>query len=309
QSIIQGLRKYARPQGEGEVEVHLSQAIAQACERLRRRGSPLPSIHSPEIAPLVSCGRSAMVRVIEQILDNALRAGASRVQVSAQVDAGGKEVEIILANDGSTPSEEHIRDAMRPFRSHHGGAGLGLAVAQSLLGDYRGKIHLEVGPDGRGAAVRMILPLWSVNAAQRARDIASSDELTPPGSLAQLGHVLLIIEDDPLVAELLASCAEATGWVARQATSLAEARAALALGRIGGMVVDVRVGKEDGIAFAREHLQAHPAMAPRVMIMSGDIDQPQVHGLLADWDCRSMSKPFHLDQLRLILQEWLKGDA
>lgn len=104
---------------------------------------------------------SQLARVVRNVLANAVRHAASRVEVSLGEDAS---VELLVDDDGpGIPSEDRQRvferfvrlDESRTQRS--GGTGLGLSIAADIVSAHGGTIEIDEAPIG-GARVRVTLP-------------------------------------------------------------------------------------------------------------------------------------------------------
>lgn len=95
---------------------------------------------------------AAIGRVLRNVLDNAIRFG-TRVEVGV-VD-GADAAEITVVDDGPGFDAEFVPRAFERFsqaddaRSGHGGAGLGLAIAQTLVAAHGGTVTAAPGPGGR----------------------------------------------------------------------------------------------------------------------------------------------------------------
>ena len=102
-------------------------------------------------------------RVLANLLDNAVRHAAHRVEVTAAVQ--GSEVVVIVADDGAGIGEGDREQVFERFtrlddaRSRDsGGAGLGLAIVRDLVRRHGGTVTLGDGP-GSGLQVEVRLPL------------------------------------------------------------------------------------------------------------------------------------------------------
>jgi two-component system OmpR family sensor kinase len=104
----------------------------------------------------------ALGRVLRNLLDNAVRHSpdGSEVRVSARSDAG--RVVVDVSDDGPGFDVDFVPRALERFsqadssRSRQGGAGLGLAIAQTLISAHGGRVDVFPGPGGR---VTFDLPL------------------------------------------------------------------------------------------------------------------------------------------------------
>jgi hypothetical protein len=106
--------------------------------------------------------------VFLNLMENAVKFNepGGTVAVTAREDAARLEVQV--SNSHGTIPPEHIENLLQPFtqgdmgpRRRAGGLGLGLAVAQAVLGAHGGELHLDVG-GGQGTTVRVRLPLAPV---------------------------------------------------------------------------------------------------------------------------------------------------
>ena len=101
-----------------------------------------------------------MRRVLRNLIDNALNYG-TRARVSLS-DEGGRAV-IRVADDGPGIPSDRIPEMLEPFaraeesRSREtGGAGLGLAIAKTIVTQQGGKLSLYNAPEG-GLVAQVVL--------------------------------------------------------------------------------------------------------------------------------------------------------
>lgn len=115
---------------------------------------------------------TALGRVLRNLLDNAVRHAADSGSVRIEVESsgprrgGGPDVAIVIVDDGPGFDPDFVPRAFERFsqadvaRSRNGGAGLGLAIAQTLVEAHGGTVSIEAGPGGR---VRVVLPRVAAN--------------------------------------------------------------------------------------------------------------------------------------------------
>ncbi len=103
-----------------------------------------------------------VARILSHLLDNAARHAKTRAAVT--VRTAGETVEVMVDDDGAgIPAEDHERVFRRFIRLDEarnrdsGGAGLGLAVARSLVESSSGSITAGASPLG-GARIRIVWP-------------------------------------------------------------------------------------------------------------------------------------------------------
>jgi signal transduction histidine kinase len=103
---------------------------------------------------------SQLVRLVRNLLDNAVRHAATRVTVA--LVEGDHSALLSVANDGpSIPVDDRQRIFERFARlddaraDHSGGTGLGLAIVHEIVEHHHGTIEVVDGP---GACFRVVLP-------------------------------------------------------------------------------------------------------------------------------------------------------
>lgn len=106
----------------------------------------------------VDADRDQLFRVLANLARNSVEAGASRVDVSADVDDGC--VRIVVGDDGPGLPEKARENLFQPFvgSARPGGTGLGLAIAREIMRAHGGDISLVESSEG-GTTFRLELPV------------------------------------------------------------------------------------------------------------------------------------------------------
>jgi signal transduction histidine kinase len=105
----------------------------------------------------------ALIRALSHVLDNAVEATENSDRPRWKLTATrSRDKAIILIKDyGAGIEDEHMSKIFYPFfTTKQGRMGMGLAIAQKLLGNMGGKIEVE-STYGNGTEAKMILPLFS----------------------------------------------------------------------------------------------------------------------------------------------------
>jgi two-component system sensor histidine kinase KdpD len=118
----------------------------------------------PEWLPPAECDRAMVVRVLKQLLGNALKYSpdGSPLAVSAEFTGSAIVVDVVDSGPGVDASErdrifeKHYRG--RAARSHTRGTGLGLASARLIMQAQGGEVWMTSPPRG-GAAFHLSLPV------------------------------------------------------------------------------------------------------------------------------------------------------
>ena len=114
----------------------------------------------------VRADREQLFRVLANLGQNAMEAGAKSVAVSARLD--NKQIDILVEDDGPGLPPRARERLFQPFAgsARPGGTGLGLAIARDLMRAHGGDIQLERST-GEGSCFRLILPLIEAGGSGR----------------------------------------------------------------------------------------------------------------------------------------------
>jgi two-component system phosphate regulon sensor histidine kinase PhoR len=153
-----------------EHQVDLGPIVRQVADGLqtlaRDRGVEVRIALPPE--PLFARGdRDELIRVFENLVENALKYGAAgkRVDIALVREAGDNEATVAVRDYGPGIAPEHLpRLTERFYRVDvtesraQGGTGLGLALVKHILHRHRGRLTIDSAP-GKGATFTVRLPL------------------------------------------------------------------------------------------------------------------------------------------------------
>ena len=118
-------------------------------------------------SPIVRGDRDELLRVVENLLENAIKYGGEggRVEVGLGPTSDGRGVELTVRDHGPGIPAEHLpRLTERFYRvdaatsRSQGGTGLGLAIVKHIVGRHRGRLAIE-SEVGSGTRVIVWLPV------------------------------------------------------------------------------------------------------------------------------------------------------
>jgi len=142
-------------------DVDLDDLVEAEAQRLRRETSLEVDT---DLTPTRAVGdATALSRVLRNLLDNAERHAASRVEVAVQ--PWGDHAVVTAADDGPgipLPDRDRVFDRfvrLDPDRARSGGgAGLGLAIVREIVAAHHGSVAIDDRPSG-GTRVTVQLPV------------------------------------------------------------------------------------------------------------------------------------------------------
>ncbi len=97
-----------------------------------------------------------LMRVFQNLLKNAIEAGAKKVDVSFA--RAGDTIEVTITDNGSGMTSDSVKRALRGgFTSKQSGTGLGLSICRHLLGTHGASFEMT-STVGTGTTVRCVFP-------------------------------------------------------------------------------------------------------------------------------------------------------
>ncbi len=122
---------------------------------------------------LVRGDHDELVRVAENLIENAIKYGASNNPVEVSVSRRGRDAVLLVRDHGPGIAPEHLpRLTERFYRVDvgesraKGGTGLGLAIVKHILARHRGRLGIDSAP-GQGATFSAAVPLEDGDARER----------------------------------------------------------------------------------------------------------------------------------------------
>jgi signal transduction histidine kinase len=172
------------------------------------------------------------------------------------------------------------------------GTGLGLSVAYALMREHGGRLRVT-SPATGGASFVMELPAAARSAtAELPVSAGRSSAPAPPQPLT--GTRVLVIEDEPALASAVVEALVEEGCVVDRAGDGAEGLARVADASYDAVICDLKMPRVDGMQFYRAMAAAMPALARRVIFVTGDVVGTEAERFLDETACRWLSKPFRL---------------
>ena len=151
------LSAHVRPDTSVDI-VSIIRQVADGLEPLARERQVVVDIDLPETPVSIAGDREELLRLFENLIENALKYGASggKVMVSLTSAASGEgtpEVRVLVRDFGPGIAPEHLpRLTERFYRVDvgdsraQGGTGLGLSLVKHILNRHRGRLLIESVP-------------------------------------------------------------------------------------------------------------------------------------------------------------------
>jgi PAS domain S-box-containing protein len=283
----------ARPPRRGPVELGdvVMGALDLAAYGLRSADVAV-AVDVPATLPPVQGDADQLHQVAVNLVVNAQQALLARAaprELTIRVWAEGGEAVLEVRDNGPGMAAEVAKRAFEPFfttKPQGVGTGVGLSVCDGIVAAHGGRIELDTA-EGAGAAFRVRLPL-----AEGAAEPAPA----PKAPRARGGRVL-VVDDEPEIAALLAERLGAEGLTVATASGGRRALAALEAGPVDAVVTDLRMPDMDGAALLAEIARRWPRLGGRLLVITGDALGADPGGRLRDAGWPVFEKPLDLDAL------------
>jgi two-component system NtrC family sensor kinase len=178
------------------------------------------------------------------------------------------------------------------------GTGLGLTVAYAIVQEHGGRIRVDSPPAG-GAAFVIELPVMI------AEPPAKPARPSLPSMEAVRGASVLLVEDERALALAVGEALTDVGLKVEHAGDGEEALARVRQTSYDVIVCDLKMPRVDGMMLYRAMAAATPALARRVIFVTGDVAGTDAERFLDETGCRWLAKPFRLGDLLRAVRETL----
>jgi PAS domain S-box-containing protein len=307
--IVRNLLTFARKRHSTRTMVDMNQVVRETLA-LRAYEERVTNIHVINALaaglPPVFADAYQLQQVLLNLVMNAEQAmlaanGRGTLVVRTWHDASRESVVLEVNDDGPGVPEEVRSKIFDPFfttKEVGKGTGLGLAVSYAIVQEHGGRIWVDSGDQG-GASFFVELPVGE--AAQRPPQPTAATAPAPKPA----GRAVLVVEDEAALAAAVAEGFTDAGFVVDRAGDGEEGLARIARRPYDLVVCDLKMPRVDGIQFYRAAASANPALARRIIFVTGDVAGTDAERFLEETGCRWLAKPFRLADLLRAAREVL----
>src|SRR5688500_8881568 len=309
--IVRNLLTFARKRQTTRAMVDLNQVVRETLA-LRAYEQKVSNIQVVEALatglPEVFVDGHQIKQVLLNLIINAEQAclganGRGTIVVRTMHDADRGSAVLEVNDDGPGIPEDRQGKVFDPFfttKEVGQGTGLGLTVAYAIAREHGGRIWLESktasakNPGGKtGTSFFVELPI----SGQHLNPPAARAAQQPISLEAFKGLRVLVVEDEPALAQAVSEALVDAGFNVDRASDGEEGLTRLTEANYDLIVCDLKMPRIDGMQFYRAMAAATPALARRVIFVTGDVAGTDAERFLEETGCRWLSKPFRLGDL------------
>jgi PAS domain S-box-containing protein len=299
-------RQQTPEQGSVDVNVLVGNALELMGYTLRTAGVEIIEKRGEEL-PLVWGDADQLHQVVANLLVNAQQAMMDtpeprRLTISTAFDAAVDMVTLTLDDTGpGVPPDLRARifDPFFTTKPTGVGTGIGLSVCHGVVESHGGNISVTDSPDG---GARFLIQLPPAGAA-----VALSVEPEAPVAAEVMGRRILVVDDEPEIAESLAEILGLDGHSVDLADSGTTALERIAETDYDLILTDMRMPKMDGPTLYREIEKNYPHLCSRIAVVTGDTLEAAASDFLKETELRWIEKPFVPDDICKVVEEMLGG--
>lgn len=303
--IVHGVLDLARGDEMQKEFAHVNDIIMAALDLKRRqlRPSNIDLYENlGENIPGVIAEPHGMERLFLRLINYAEKRmveydNGGRLTVESAFEDG--QVIIRFTDTGTCVLEDDIAEILDPFftAGEDKGGGLGLSISCQILSNIGGKISVE--PEiGKGNVFTIELPVMKETASDMVEHKAATDTFA-----VETGKRILVVDDEPAIADLLAEILRHMGHIADIAEDGNEAMKKLEIGTYDLIVADIRM--PSGFTGERLHKFIElkdPGLAQRMIFVTGDMINPETRRFLQSTGNLYLEKPFLSESLQKIIE-------
>jgi PAS domain S-box-containing protein len=301
--IVRNLLTFARKRQTTRAMVDLNQVVRETIA-LRAYEQKVANIQVVEAlangVPEVFADGHQIKQVLLNLLINAEQAciganGRGTIVLRTWQDQDRGSAVLEVNDDGPGIPEERQGKVFDPFfttKEVGQGTGLGLTVAYAIIQEHNGRIWLT-SKKGQGTSFFIELPV----SGQHLNAPPPRSPQQPISLEAFKGLRVLVVEDEPALAVAVSEALGDAGFTVDRAGDGEEGLTRLTEARYDLIVCDLKMPRIDGMQFYRAMAAATPALARRVIFVTGDVAGTDAERFLEETGCRWLSKPFRLGDL------------
>lgn len=296
-NLVKNFLTFAKERALRREPVNVNDIIMQVME-LRKFTTKIANVNvvyefNPHL-PITMADPEQIQQVIVVLINNAIQSMEKTASVRCLIlrtDTFDKTIKIEVQDNGPGVPPHLEGKIFEPFfttKEVGTGTGLGLSIAHSIISEHNGRIY-HIRPKEGGACFIVELPIVEPEIPVLTKEGKSLET-----QFASFPAKVLVVDDEPAVAEMLGEILRLIGYVPTMCNSAFDALALLSQNKFDVIVSDIRMPGMDGKQFYKRLKVQQPDYIKRIIFLTGDTVSEDTKEFLVSTGNLHLSKPFQI---------------
>ena len=307
--LVMNFLSFAREQPRHRESVNLNELVQRLVELRRfdiQEAKTETILDLDPHLPAISADPDQIQQLIVNLMNNSLQAmvefprpGRLKIQTRRSED----RVQVLVEDNGRGVPAHLLQKIFEPFfttKDVGTGTGLGLSIAHSIMTEHKGRIFYEPASLG-GAGFVLEFPAAPLAAGQGASGGTTTIAAKPAANGKACSGKILVLDDEQGIAEMLGEMLDLLGYTPSICCAAAQALELIEEQDFDLIISDYRMPGINGRQFHDFVAQKKPALARRIIFLTGDVVNEETLGFLQSIGNPHIAKPFSLTSVQTVV--------
>jgi len=218
------------------------------------------------------------------------------IKILCVYDEEQKKLIIEIANNGPEIPPENIGNIFDPFfttKEVGKGTGLGLSTSYGIVKDHGGDITVKSDPNWTTFTINLPVQL-KPSIKDHTMPLKKSADSQ---AMRAHGESILVVDDEPVIVNLLNDFFTRKGFTVHTAASGDEALVKLESSDVQIIISDIKMPGMDGKRFYKEIKIRKPGLLDKLLFITGDTISSETRTFLKETGCVHLKKPFSFNEI------------
>jgi two-component system NtrC family sensor kinase len=259
--------------------------------------------------PVIKANFVRLQQVMLNLINNAEHAineqgSGGTIKLRTIFNKTRKKVIIEVSDNGKEIPQDVIGQIFDPFfttKDVGKGTGLGLSMTYGIIRDHDGEINVRSSKNWKTFVI-------SLPPAEKEESV--TEEKSPEKSeITAHGESILVVDDEPVIVNLLEDFFKRKGFTVMTAESGSEALSKLNESDVELIITDIKMPEMDGKKFYNEIKDSKPELLSKLLFITGDTMNSETRAFLKDIKGNYLRKPFSFEEITQVINNIIKSNA